>query len=82
VRALMDLATSGGLISLRESCMYVNKIAGKLQIPEEEVSKETAREILLFAIEAFDDALVGWTNFSFTVQKKPGELFEEIANLQ
>ena len=53
-----------------------------MQIPEEEVSKETAREILLFAIEAFDDALVGWTNFSSTVQKKTDELFEEIANLQ
>jgi hypothetical protein len=35
--------------------------------------------LLLFAIEVFDDALVGYTNHSYTVAKSTDDLFVVVA---
>jgi AbiV family abortive infection protein len=80
VKDLMELATSGRLVSLRESCLYIDRVAGDLVAPTEVVSKERSRELLLFALEAFDDALVGNTNHSYVVGKQADELFADLAD--
>jgi len=50
-------------------------INGKLQKPNVVVSGKLAREMLLFAAEAFDDAVVGFTNKSFDLGVATDELF-------
>jgi AbiV family abortive infection protein len=65
LRELMESARNGGLARLRESCLYVELKDGKFQTPNAVVSPKLAREILLFAAEVFDDAVVGFTNKSF-----------------
>lgn len=81
VKDLMELASSGQLISLRESCLYMDKMDGKLKIPTEVISKEVSKELLLFALEAFDDALVGLTNYSYDMGKITDKLFAEMAKV-
>ena len=72
---LMDLARNGGLVALRESCLYFEEKNGKLQTPKAAISQQLAREILLFAAEAFDDAVVGFTDKSFELGVATDELF-------
>jgi hypothetical protein len=71
----MDLARNGGLVALRESCLYVERKDGRLQTPNDVVSSKLAREMLLFAAEAFDDAVVGFTNKSFDLGVATDEIF-------
>ena len=72
---LIKLAREGGLVPLREACLYAEERDGKLQIPTSQVSTEFARDLLLFTIEAFDDALVGFTNHSYVLGNETDELF-------
>jgi AbiV family abortive infection protein len=72
---LLEVARSGGLVKLREASLYVEKVDDKIQLPSVSVTTTTARELLLFAIESFDDALVGYTSHSFDLSKVTDELF-------
>jgi AbiV family abortive infection protein len=72
---LLELARSGGLVNLREASLYIGKTKDKVQLPSVSITTATARELLLFAIESFDDALVGYTNHSFDLSKLTDELF-------
>jgi AbiV family abortive infection protein len=64
--ALHAQADAGQLVALREASLYVDAEDGELT-PKEVVGSERAREILLVAIEAADDAPVGYTNQSMDV---------------
>ena len=48
--------------------------------PKDLITQELARNLLLFAIESFDDNLVGWTDYSIELSKKTDLFFETIAN--
>lgn len=76
---LIDVARSGGLVALRESALYVEQEAGALRVPSSAVSISTARELLLLAVEAFDDALVGYTSRSFELGEQTDEIFQRWA---
>lgn len=80
LKELIELAASGHLVSLRESCLYLERTNETLLTPNDVVSKEYSRELLLFSLEALDDALVGYTNHSLTVGERADELFIEIVN--
>lgn len=77
---LLELARNGGLIPLRESALYVERKNGILSIPKSAISGTQARELLLVAVEAFDDALVGYTSRSFELGKLTDEIFERWRN--
>ena len=77
----MELASSGGLVSIRESCLYFERRNGELRISSEVISREYSKELLLFALETYDDALIGLTQYSDTVGKKIDELFVELTNI-
>lgn len=66
-------AENGDLVALREQAIYVHYDNNGLTTPAETVSSQRAREILLLALEAADDGLVGWTNKSFRI----GNWFEQ-----
>lgn len=76
---LTNMAKAGELIKLREAALYINRRGEKLEIPSDFVSKGRARELLLFAVEAFDDALVGYTNRSFEFGISTDAIFEHWA---
>ncbi len=70
---------NGFFVNLRESSLYVDRINESLVIPKNVISFDQARELLLLAIEIFDDALVGYTNHSFLLSNITDKLFEKWA---
>ena len=79
MHALMDKAATGGLISVREAALYLTNNGGELIIPKVAVDPALSRDLLLFAIEAFDDALVGFTTNSFALAETTDNLFDEVS---
>jgi len=76
MNALIVIARAGQLKSIRENALYVGKDNGQLQLPSEAVTSEFAKELILFAVEAFDDAFVGYTARSYEL----GEITDQIFN--
>ena len=71
---------SGELKDLREQVIYCDRNNNNIVTPKDLITQELARNLLLFAIESFDDNLVGWTNYSIELSKKTDLFFEIIAN--
>ena len=76
VRALMNMAATGELSRLRQEAIYVEANASVLTIPIDSVGPELARELLLFGIEAFDDAFVGYTGHTAELESITDGLFD------
>lgn len=72
---LIALAHAGDLAKIREAALYVAQDAGWLVTPSSAVSPQTARELLLLAIAAFDDGLVGYTGRSMELGQATDALF-------
>lgn len=72
------LAHNGGLLNLRETSLYFDRNEITLKTPRERVDKGLCRIMILYAIEAFDDALVGMTSFSMEESVKTDALFERV----
>lgn len=75
---IMDQARGGALVALRESSLYLEAVGGALRVPSEIITATKARAIILFSLEAFDDALVGYTNRSMEVGAAADKLFEHV----
>jgi AbiV family abortive infection protein len=79
MRELMALGHAGGLVKIREDALYVAHSVGGLVTPGSAVPFSTSRELLLLAIEAFDDGLVGYTNRSMELSEATDGLFAKLA---
>ena len=71
------MSRSGALISARESAIYLENKNGVLLVPSNVISAVFARELLLYVIEIFDDALVGFSEYSFNLGEITDKLFNE-----
>jgi len=80
LQRIMKTAQNGGFVQVRENAIYFQRKNDKLVIPSEKIDKELARALALFAIEVFDDALVGLTNHSYEMDDITDKLFEQIKN--
>lgn len=78
IEEIFRLSYSGELKDLREKALYCDREADNFVIPSECISEDFARKLLLFAIESFDDNLVGYSNYSIEKSKNTDEIFEEI----
>jgi AbiV family abortive infection protein len=78
---LFELVYSGDLKDLREQSIYCEKKDDDIVTPKDIISQEFSKNILLFAIESFDDNLVGYTPHSMEVSEKTDSLFDEISKL-
>lgn len=76
---IFELAYSGKMKELREKSIYCECKDGKIVSPNEIISKDFSRNMLLFAIESFDDNLVGYTDYSIQASKKTDILFNKVA---
>lgn len=77
---IFEEARNKKIASLRESALYFETDDDLVISPREVISREKAREMLLFAIESFDDNLVGFTNYSLEISRKTDKIFREIAD--
>ena len=76
---IFELAYSGKMKELREKSIYCECHDGKIMTPNEIINKEFSRNMLLFAIESFDDNLVGYTDYSIQASKKTDDIFYRVA---
>jgi AbiV family abortive infection protein len=77
---LIELARYGGFIPLREASLYVQQVGDSLQTPLEVTPRQVAREVLLLAVEAFDDALVGHTEHTYSLGERTNSIFSRWAS--
>ncbi len=77
---LIELARSGGFVPLRESSLYIQHGANSLQTPLRVTTRQVARELLLLALEAFDDALVGYTEHTYSLAQGTNAIFNRWAS--
>ncbi len=80
LQRVMNMAQNAGFVQTRENALYFQREKGSLVIPSEKIDKNLARSLVLFAIEVFDDALVGMTNHSYEMDDITDALFEQIKN--
>ncbi|MCT7489406.1 AbiV family abortive infection protein [Aliarcobacter cryaerophilus] len=78
---MMNMAKNSGFVQLRERSLYFQRENDILVVPSDKIDKNLARLLLLFAIEVFDDALVGTTKFSMEIYKKTDTIFEELTKV-
>ena len=71
----IELARSGQLRKSREGALYLDKCDGQFQVPSRVLTWVLARDLLLFAVEAFDDAFAGYTNHSYQLGKITNQIF-------
>ena len=76
---LLTEMNSGDLKNKKESALYWDRKNGELIVPEDNISKNDAKCILLIAIEIFDDDLVGFTNESISLSKKTDSIFKIVS---
>lgn len=76
--AIKAEAEAGGLVALREAAIYVDFDVRPIVTPREAVPRQRAYEMLLVALEAADDILVGYTNRSFEYGKQFEALIEAL----
>jgi len=79
LRELIDIAESGGLVNLREAALYMENVDGTFLCPNERILRRTAREILLLALEVWDDKLVGFTNHTYDLDVTLMQIFKDVA---
>jgi hypothetical protein len=58
---------NGGPVELRGQALYTQVDASGVTAPRTAIASERTREVLLLALEAADDILVGYTNRSFAL---------------
>lgn len=80
LQRIMNMAKNAGFVQIRENALYFQREKGSLVIPYEKIDKKLARSLVLFAIEVFDDALVGMTNHSYKMDDITDALLEQIKN--
>jgi AbiV family abortive infection protein len=77
---IMNMSHSKQLLGLRESSLYFERQDGGFRVPRATIDKMLSRAILLYAIEVFDDALVGFTDYSMKASNRTDALFDRIAS--
>jgi len=80
LQRIMNMAQNSGLVQARENALYFKRENSNLVTPAEKIDKKLSRSLALFAIEVFDDALVGLTNYSQKIDGVTDALFEQVKN--
>ena len=64
-KELIEKSLKYGFTKEREDALYIEfKEDGKIKFPKEVITRTTARDFILFAIDVIDDGLVGYTEYS------------------
>ncbi len=79
LRELLDMAETGKLVELRESALYTDNVNGRFVCPADLISRQLARELLLLALEVWDDRLVGLTDHTYEIDTELLPTFQSIS---
>jgi AbiV family abortive infection protein len=77
--ALHKEAHAAGFAAMREAALYCARNASGFESPRDAIPPRISWEFLILAIEAADDALVGYTNHSYEVGTGFDALFVRVA---
>lgn len=77
---LLRHAQNGKLIRLRESGIYSELGTTRTTTPEDAITRERAREIILLAVSVGQDVLVGYTRYSNVYEAALQRSFDELAS--
>jgi len=77
---ILEMSKNKELLGLRESSLYFERQNGALQSPRTAIDKNLSRSILLYAVEVFDDALVGFTDYSMKISDRTDGVFSRVAS--
>jgi AbiV family abortive infection protein len=77
---ILEKSQTKELLGLRESSLYFERRDGTFRSPRTAIDKNLSRSILLYAIEVFDDALVGFTDYSMKISGRTDEVFSRVAS--
>lgn len=80
LQRVMNMAHNAGFVQTRENALYFQREKGSLVTPSEKIDKNLSRSLTLFAIEVFDDSLVGMTNHSYEMYDITDALFDQVKN--
>ena len=80
LKRIMNMAHNSGFVKTRESALYFQREKGRFVVPGNKIDQNLSRSLVLFAIEVFDDALVGLTNHSYEMDDITDKLFEQVKN--
>jgi AbiV family abortive infection protein len=77
---ILEMSRNKELLGLRESSLYFERRNGALHSPRTAIDKNLSRSILLYAVEVFDDALVGFTDYSMKISDRSDGVFRRVAS--
>jgi hypothetical protein len=77
---ILEMSKNKELLGLRESSLYFERRNGGLHSPRTAIDKNLSRSILLYAVEVFDDALVGFTDYSMKISDRADSVFSRVAS--
>ena len=78
LKEMIEWTKTNKLLEIRNNAVYWQPVDEKPTFPNDVFDKRFAQELLMFAIESFDDNLVGLSNYSIELSNKTDELFEKI----
>lgn len=76
----LEAEANNGFAATREAGLYMERKDGAFVTPAMAITRARACELLLLAIEAADDALVGYTTHSYQSGEIFGYLFGRVAS--
>ena len=76
---LQKEAEDGALKRVREEALYVHLDHNGVSTPAAIIGQPRARELLLLALVAADDVLVGWTHASYVLGERFDALIKQVA---
>ena len=78
LKEIFDLYNSGALKDLKNDSLYCERRSDTILLPADHIDDKFARNMLLFAIQAYEDNLAGFSLYAIEISKKTDKLFEEI----
>ncbi|GEO62671.1 AbiV family abortive infection protein [Bacteroides fragilis] len=78
VEEMIEWTHTKQLLEIRNKAVYWEPVEENPTFPNDVFDKRFAQELLMFAIESFDDNLVGFSNYSIELSDKTDDLFDKI----
>ena len=77
-RDIAESARRGEWNDMRERALYFSQEGAGISTPQDKIPPDVARNLLLFALEMFDDHLVGYTEYSMQFSDRIDSVFNRV----
>lgn len=73
--------SKGHTTKIRENCLYFDVLNATIQTPQDKISSKMTLAYILSCIEIIDDKLIGYTNYSLSMEDAFNEYFDIIKEI-